>query len=84
MSLAGEGVVHRLVLECPVLRLNVFVNLVLLVVLEPILLALHLLLQQHVVLSVMVDVFHQVDLGLILSSPLLLTSLPDFVALFVN
>lgn len=59
-----------------VLPVNLVVDHLLVVVLKPMSLALHRLLQQDVLLTVLVDVLEEVDTGLVLTAPLLLASVP--------
>lgn len=64
-----------------VLPVNLLINLRLVMVLEPLGLALHSLLQQNVLLTVLVDVLKEVDTSLVFTAPLLLTSIPLLLVL---
>lgn len=64
-----------------VLPVNLLINLRLVMVLEPLGFALHSLLQQNVLLTVLVDVLKEVDTSLVFTAPLLLTSIPLLLVL---
>ena len=81
VSLARKSIIHGLVLECSVLAIHIIINLILLIILQPFSLLLQLLLQEHILLPIGIHILHQVDLGLVFSSPLLLSSLPNLIAL---
>ena len=84
MRLARECIIDSLLLKCSILTINVGINLLLLVVLQPVALLLEFLLQKHVSLPIGIHILQQVNLCLVLSSPLLLSCLPNLVALLGN
>ena len=84
MRLARECIIDGLLLKCSILTINVVINLLLLVVLQPVAFLLELLLQKHVSLPIGIHILQQVNLCLVLTSPLLLSSLPNLVALLIH
>ena len=84
MGFARHCRVELLLLMQPVLTLDFRINGRLLVVHQPLLLLLAGLLQHDIRLSVRVDVFEEIDPCLVLSAPLLLTSLPLLSVLLGN
>lgn len=81
MGLLFVGNPKSFLLMSTVLPVNLLVNLRLVMVLEPLGLALHSLLQQNVLLTVLVDVLKEVDTSLVFTAPLLLTSIPLLLVL---
>ena len=69
---------------CLVLSLNISINLGLVVVLEPLSLILESLLEEDVLLAILVHILQEVDTGLVLTTPLLLTSIPLFLVFLLN
>ena len=84
MRLARKCIIDGLLLKCSILAINVVINLLLLVVLQPLTLLLELLLQKHISLSISIHILQQINLCLVFSSPLLLSCLPYLVALLGN
>lgn len=76
MSLLFEGLLQCTLFMGLCLAFNILIDHPLVVLLEPICLLLHRLLQKDVLLAVLIHVLKQVDTGLVLSAPLLLTSIP--------
>ena len=76
VSLLVEGLLESALFVRLVLTFDVSIDLPFVVLLEPIGLFLHSLLQQDVLFTVLVHVLEQVDTGLVLTTPLLLTSVP--------
>ena len=76
VRLAVDGLLEGALLVRLVLSLDLRVNLLLLVVLQPVSLSLERLLQEDVLLTVLVHVFEKIDASLVLTAPLLLTSVP--------
>ena len=60
----------------PVLSVNISIDLGFVVVLEPLSLLLESLLEEDVLLAILVNILQEVDTGLVLTAPLLLTSIP--------
>ena len=81
MSLALIGVLERALLMHAVEAIDLIVNHLLIVLLEPISLLLHSLLQEDVLLAILVHVLHQVHASLILTAPLSLSGVPLFLIL---
>ena len=69
---------------CLVLSLNISIDLGLVVVLEPLSLILESLLEEDVLLAILVHILQEVDTGLVLTTPLLLTSIPLFLVFLLN
>ena len=67
-----------------VLSLNISIDLGLVVVLEPLSLILESLLEEDVLLAILVHILQEVDTGLVLTTPLLLTSIPLFLVFLLN
>ena len=67
-----------------VLSFDLGINLVLVVLLEPLGLLLQGLLKKYVLLTVLVDVLEEVDTSLILTTPLLFTSVPLVLVLLLS
>ena len=67
-----------------VLSLNISIDLGLVVVLEPLSLILESLLEEDVLLAILVHILQQVDTSLVLTAPLLLTSIPLFLVFLLN
>ena len=78
VSLLCKGVIESLLLVSLIQALELLIDLSLVVLLQPLLLLSNLSLQHDVSFSVGVHILHQVDLGLVLTSPLLLSSIPLF------
>ena len=76
MSLLVESFLESALLIDLVLSLDVTVDHILVILFEPEGFFLHCLLQQDVLLAVLVHVLEQVDSGLVLTAPLLLTGIP--------
>ena len=72
---------HSFLLVCPILSLHFGVDLHLIVVSEPLLLALKSLPEKDVLLTILIHVLEQVDPGLVFTAPLLLPSIPLLVVL---
>ena len=81
MGLLLVGDSEGLLLMRPVLPLHLSVDLLLIVLSEPLLLLLERLLQQNVLLTVLVDVLEQVDSRLVFTAPLLLSGVPLLIVL---
>ena len=67
-----------------VLSLNISIDLGLVVVLEPLSLILESLLEEDVLLAILVHILQQVDTSLVLTAPLLLTSIPLFLVFLLS
>ena len=67
-----------------VLSINISVDLGLVVVLEPSSLILESLLKEDVLFAILVHILQEVDTGLVLTTPLLLTSIPLFLVFLLN
>jgi len=67
-----------------VLSVDLGIDLVLVVLLEPLSLILEGLLKKYVLLTVLVDVLEEVDTSLILTTPLLFTSVPLVLVLLLS
>ena len=67
-----------------VLSLDISIDLGLVVVLEPLSLILESLLEEDVLLAILVHILQEVDTGLVLTTPLLLTSIPLFLVFLLN
>lgn len=67
-----------------VLSINISVDLGLVVVLEPCSLILESLLKEDVLFAILVHILQEVDTGLVLTTPLLLTSIPLFLVFLLN
>lgn len=67
-----------------VLSVDLGIDLVLVVLLEPLSLFLEGLLKKYVLLTVLVDVLKEVDTSLILTTPLLFTSVPLVLVLLLS
>lgn len=76
MGLLVKGFLESALLMGRVLPLDVAVDHILVILFEPEGFFLHCLLQQDVLLAVLVHVLQQVDSGLVLTAPLLLTGVP--------
>ena len=75
---------NHLLLIRSVLSLNLSLHVLTLVLLLPLFVLLFLLFKVNVLLSVLVDIFHQVNASLIFAVPLLLTVFPLFSILFFD
>ena len=67
-----------------VLSLDISIDLGLVVVLEPLSLILESLLEEDVLLAILVHILQEVDTGLVLTTPLLLASIPLFLVFLLN
>ena len=81
MSLLLVGDPEGVLLMRPVLSLHLSVDLHLIVLPEPLLLPLERLLEQNVLLTVLIDIFEQVDSRLVFTAPLLLSGVPLLIIL---
>ena len=69
---------------CLVLSLNVSIDLGLVVILEPLSFLFESLLEEDVLLAILVHILQQVDTSLVLTAPLLLTSIPLFLVFLLS
>ena len=67
-----------------VLSIDISINRSLVVVLEPLSLVLESLLEEDVLLAILVHILQEVDTGLVLTTPLLLTSIPLFLVFLLS
>lgn len=81
MSLAVVCLLEGALLVQAILAVNFVVNHLLVILLQPVGLLLHGLLQQDVSLAILIDVLHEVDASLVLTAPLLLACVPLLVVL---
>ena len=84
MRLLVKGFLEGSLLVCPVLAVNLIVDLRLVVLFVPFSLLLHGLLEKDVLLSILVHVLEEVDTSLVFSTPLLLTCVPLLLVLFLS
>jgi len=84
MGLLVKSSLDLVLLSGSVLTLKLSINLELVLLLEPLGLLLQSLLEEDVLLTVLVDILEQVDAGLILTAPLLLTSVPLSLVLLLS
>ena len=69
---------------CLVLSLNISIYLGLVVILEPLSFLFESLLEEDVLLAILVHILQQVDTSLVLTAPLLLTSIPLFLVFLLS
>ena len=69
---------------CLVLSLNISIDLGLVVILEPLSFLFESLLEEDVLLAILVHILQQVDTSLVLTAPLLLTSIPLFLVFLLS
>lgn len=81
VHLAIHGVFESSLLVLPVHGFDLCTDRLLFMVLQPLSFLLHRLLQKNVSLAVLIDILHQVDSCLVLSSPLLLAGVPLLLVL---
>lgn len=84
VSLLVKSIIECLVLMSLVHALKLIIDLPLVILLEPLLLISQLPLQHDVSFSIRVNIFHQVNLGLVLAAPLLLSGVPLLSVLIGN
>ena len=84
MRLAVVGRSELVLLMSAVLPVNFSVDLGLIMISKPFSFLLHRLLQQNVLFTVLIDVLQEVDTGLVLAAPLLLTSVPLLLVLLLS
>ena len=84
MRLLVKGFLEGSLLVCPVLAVNLIVDLRLVVLFMPFSLLLHGLLEKDVLLSILVHVLEEVDTSLVLTTPLLLACVPLLLVLFLS
>lgn len=84
VSLLVNSLLESVFLMHTVLTVNLSINLLLIVVPKPLCLFLHCLLEQNILLTILVNVFEQVDSSLILTTPLLFTVVPLLLVLFLG
>ena len=81
MSLAVVCLLECALLVQAILAVDLVVDHLLVILLQPVRLLLHGLLQQDVSLAILIDVLHEVDASLVLTAPLLLTRIPLLIVL---
>ena len=81
MRLLLVGNLEGFLLMSLVLRFNRVIDRLLVVVLQPVSLALHGLLEQDVLLTVLIHILEEVDTCLVLTAPLLLATIPLLLVL---
>ena len=69
---------------CLVLSINISIDLGLVVLLEPFSLPLESLLEKDVLLAILIHILQEIDTGLVLTAPLLFTSIPLFFVLLLS
>ena len=84
VSLLVEGLLERSLFVCTVLAINLVIDLRLIVLFMPLSLFFECLLEEDVLLSILIDILEQVDAGLVLTTPLLFTSIPLLLVLFLG
>ena len=84
MRLLFVGDPERVLLVGSVLPVNIRIIRRLVMLLKPLSLVLHRLLEQDVLFTVLVDVLEQVDASLVLTAPLLLSSIPLLLILHLS
>lgn len=84
MGLLLVGDLKLVLFVSSVLSVDLGIDLVLVVLLEPLSLILEGLLKKYVLLTVLVDVLEEVDTSLILTTPLLFTSVPLVLVLLLS
>ena len=84
MSLLVNSLLESVFLMHTVLTVNLSIDLLLIVLPEPLCLFLHCLLKQNILLTILVNVLEQVNSSLILTTPLLFTVVPLLLVLFLG
>ena len=69
---------------CLVLSINISIDLSLVVLLEPFSLPLESLLEKDVLLAILIHILQEIDTGLVLTAPLLFTSIPLFFVFLLS